>query len=123
MLDLQKYLKKGEDLSFKLKCHEKLVFEVEPDLSEDALSGVAGGSPGPNDALVPFDEDLFLGDNPAIHNVTFRLPSPVPGSEGSIAYTDVIEPGPSPLSFPNRLGARHHFRLVRGQDGNIYIRQ
>ena len=93
-------------------------------LSNDALSGVAGGSPGLNPTLIPFDEDLFFNaPHENMYNVTFRMPSLAPGSMGSIAYTDVIEPGPDALSLPNRLGARHSFKLVRGQDGNIYIIQ
>ena len=35
----------GEDLPYKVKCHEKLVFEIEPmsDLADADFEGVAGG--------------------------------------------------------------------------------
>ena len=146
MLNLQKYLSKaeadpdfkekllkdanqaikdefGEKIPYRLKCKKKLSFEVEEmdSLSDADVSSVAGGSPNPT--LIPFDRDWFFGPNPAIHDVTFYLPSPAPGSTGRISYRDVIEPGPTPLSFPNQLGARHDFDLVRGPDGNIYIIQ
>ena len=148
MLDLQKYLKKAEtdpdfrkkllqdanqaikdefsdELPYKVTCRENLIFEVEAmeSLSDADTSSVAGGSPSPNNTLIPFDEHLFSAYNPAIFNVKWRQPSPVPGSKGSISYTEVIEPAPDPLSFPNKLGARHKFDLVRGPDGNIYIIQ
>ena len=66
------------------------------------LKSVAGGSPGPNTTLIPY---------------------PAPGFMGSISYRDVIVPGPHKMSFPKKLGASHYFKLVRGQDGKIYMMQ
>ena len=141
MLDLKKYEKKahadpdfkkrllrnanqaireefGVDLPYKLNCREKLTFEVETtddSLSENNFESVAGGSP-PH-SLVPFNLKMFSDK----YICKYCLPDTTPGSTGFINYTGFVKQSSHPLALQRKWGRTHDRKLIRGQDGVVYM--